>query len=59
MKNMLITASALGAAIAGLILYSQKKSKAGNRITDAAKNTYKTMNDSIGELERPAIHSMG
>ncbi len=59
MKSMLITACVLGAAIASLVLYSQKKNKGANRITNAAKNSYKTMNEGIGKLESPAVHSMG
>lgn len=59
MKNLLIAASAVGAAIAGLILYSQRKSKPGSKVIDAAKDAYGTMNNSLGQVERPAHHSMG
>ena len=59
MKNMLLTATAVAAALAGLILYYQKKNKAGNRIEDAAKDAYQTMNEGIGRVERPMQHSMG
>ena len=59
MIKMLIAASAVGTAIAGLLLYSQRKNKIENRITNAAKNAYKTMNSSLGRLERPAHHTMG
>ncbi len=56
---MLITACALGAAIAGLVLYYQKKNKPGNRVTDAGKIGYQTMNNGLVKLERPAHHAMG
>ncbi|RYZ30345.1 MAG: hypothetical protein EOO10_03160 [Chitinophagaceae bacterium] len=59
MKNMLLTAAALGAAIAGLVLYYQKKNKPQNRIEDAAKDAYQTMNEGIGSIERPMQHAMG
>jgi hypothetical protein len=59
MKILLVTASAVGAAIAGLVLYYQRKSKPANRIADAAKDAYRTMNDGLGKLERPAApHSV-
>ena len=59
MKKMLITASMLGAAIAGLVLYSQRKNKTQNKIADAADDAYQTMNKALGEVERPAHHAMG
>jgi len=59
MKNMLLTATAVGAAIAGLALYYQKKNKPQNQIKDAAKNAYQTMNEGIGSIERPMQHAMG
>jgi hypothetical protein len=49
MKNMLIAASALGAAIAGLVLYYGKKNK-GRKALNGVK---------LPELERPAMHTMG
>lgn len=59
MKTMLVTATAVGAAIAGLILYAQKKNKPENKVLDAGKNGYQLMNDGNGKLERPAHHAMG
>lgn len=59
MKSMLLTATVVGAAITGLILYYQKKNKPANRIEDAAKDAYQTMNEGIGGIERPAHHAMG
>ena len=56
---MLLTATAVAAALAGLILYCQKKNKTGNRIEDAAKDAYQTMNEGIGRVERPMQHAMG
>ena len=56
---MLLTATVVGAAIAGLALYLQKKSQPKNKALDAANNAYQTMNEGIGKLERPAYHAMG
>lgn len=56
---MLLTATAVGAAIAGLILYYQRKNKPSNKVLGAAKDAYQTMNEGIGQLERPAHHAMG
>ena len=52
-------ASAVGAAIAGLIIYSRKKNSSSGKIEDAAKDAYQTMNEGIGKVERGAMHSMG
>ena len=59
MKKILIAATAVGATIAGLILYKRKRNGASGRIEDAAKDAYRTMNDGIGKVERTASHSMG
>jgi hypothetical protein len=59
MKKILIAATAVGATIAGLILYNRRRNSAPNRIKDAAKDAYRTMNDGIGKIERNAMHSMG
>ena len=59
MKNMLFTASVVGIAIAVLVLYYQKTTKPKNRIEDAAKDAYNTMNEGIGSIERPMQHVMG
>ena len=59
MKNILLTATGVGAIIAGFILYAQKKNKPQNKIKDAAKDAYQTMNEGIGSLERPMQHAMG
>lgn len=59
MKSILITATAVGATIAGLILYYQRKAKPENKILDAAKNAYDTMNEGIGRIERSAHYAMG
>lgn len=40
MKKMFIAASALGAAIAGIILYYQKKDKGRPKAVAAAKDAY-------------------
>ncbi|MDB5206441.1 MAG: hypothetical protein JWR72_1516 [Flavisolibacter sp.] len=59
MKKMFIAASAVGAAIAGLVLYYQRKNKPENKMIDAAKDAYQTINNGLGNLERPAHHTMG
>lgn len=59
MKNILITAAAVGAGIAGLILYYQRKNRPANRVLDAANDAYHTMNRAIGRVERPTHHAMG
>lgn len=59
MKKILIAATAVGAAIAGLIIYSRKKNPSSGKIEDAAKDAYQTMNEGIGKVERGAMHSMG
>jgi hypothetical protein len=59
MKSMLLAATTVGLAIAGLILYNQQRAKPKNRIKDAAKNAYQTMNEGIGSVERPMHHAMG
>jgi hypothetical protein len=59
MKSMLIAAATIGAAIAGLILYSEKKKRPENRISDAAKDAYQTMNQGIGSIERSTHNAIG
>lgn len=59
MKTMLIAATAVGTAIAGIILYLQRKEKGHNRVLDAASTAYHQMNRGIGQIERPAHHAMG
>ncbi len=56
---MLLAATVVGATIAGLVLYFQRKNKPSNQVLDAAKDAYHTMNNGIGQLERPAYHAMG
>jgi len=59
MKSILITATAVGAAVAGLILYYQRKSRPENKVLDAGEDAYHTINKAIGGVERPAHHAMG
>ena len=59
MKKILIAATTVGATIAGIILYNRKKNNAPKKIEDAAKDAYQTMNDGLGKIERPVMHSMG
>jgi hypothetical protein len=60
MKSILLAATAVGAAIAGLILYNRRRNIQGSRqIENAATDAYHTMNNGIGKIERNAMHSMG
>jgi hypothetical protein len=59
MKKILIAATAVGAAIAGLVLYSKRRNDAPRQIEDAAKDAYKTMNTGLGKVERNTMNSMG
>jgi hypothetical protein len=58
MKKILIAATAVGAAIAGIILYSRKRNNGTRQVESAAKNAYNTINDGIGKIERGTM-SMG
>lgn len=57
MKTILITATILGAAIAGIILYGQRRT-GSSPVEDAAKDAYDTMNNGFGKIERGSL-SMG
>jgi hypothetical protein len=59
MKRILIAATAVGATIAGIILYGRKRNSGTKQVEGAAKNAYNIMNDGIGKLERSGMHSMG
>jgi hypothetical protein len=59
MKKILITATAVGAAIAGIILYNRRRNSSTRQIESAAKEAYNAMNDGIGKVERGAMHTMG
>jgi hypothetical protein len=58
MKKMLIAAAAVGAGIAGIILYAGRNGSARHKVKDASKNTY-NMNEGTGEKERLEQHAMG
>ena len=57
MKKMLIAASAVGATIAGLILYFRKHNKNAppKQLKDAAEDAYHTMYASLGHVERNTL----
>jgi hypothetical protein len=59
MKSMLIAAATIGAAIAALILYNERQKRPENQIEDAAKDAYRTMNEGIGQIERPIANALG
>ncbi len=56
---MLLTAAAVGAVIAAMIVYVDRKNRPINRVSDAAEDAYDTMNEGIGSIERRAQHAMG
>lgn len=51
--KLLITAAALGAALAGLILYYDRNNKVTGKIINAAGDAYRTMNEGIASVEGP------
>lgn len=58
MSKILIAATTVGAAIAGLILYYGKRNGLRTRrIRNASNDAYQ--NDGPGTIERNAMHSMG
>lgn len=59
MKKILIAATAVGATIAGIILFNRRRNNGTKQIENAAKDAYNTMNDGIGKVERNTMHSMG
>jgi hypothetical protein len=59
MKKILIAATAVGATIAGIILYNRRRNNGAKQVENAAKDAYNTMNDGIGKVERNTMHSMG
>jgi hypothetical protein len=59
MKKILIAATAVGVAIAGLILYNRKKGTGVRQVENAAADAYNTINDGLGKVERNTLHSMG
>lgn len=59
MKQILIAATAVGVAIAGIILYGQKRNTGSKPIADAAKDAYNTMNKGLGKIKRNTVHTMG
>jgi hypothetical protein len=59
MKKILIAATAVGATIAGLILYNRRRNSASGQVERAAKDAYNTMNNGLGKIERNTMHSMG
>ena len=56
---MLLAATAVGAAIAGIIIYSRKRNNGTKQIENAAKDAYNTMNYGLGKIERNGTHAMG
>jgi len=59
MKTILIAATAVGAVVAGLILYLQGSDKSRNKVLSAAKGAFRQVNNGPAQLERPAHHAMG
>jgi hypothetical protein len=59
MKKILMAATAVGAATAGVILYLRNRNSDQKTIENSAKDTYRTMNDGLGKVERLGQHAMG
>jgi len=59
MKKILIAATAVGATIAGIILYNRRRHTGTKQIENAAKDAYDTMNYGLGKVERNTMHSIG
>jgi len=58
MKKMLITASAVGAAIAGMVLYARNRADRSRPLNGSASGR-NYLKDGLGKIERNAMHSMG
>jgi uncharacterized protein YxeA len=58
MKKMLIAATVVGTAIAGIILFARKKSYDKKSLADA-NNTYQKLNTGTEKTERLGSHAMG
>ena len=58
MKKMLIAATVVGTAIAGIILFAGKKGYDKKSIEDE-NNTYKKLNTGAEKTERLGSHAMG
>ena len=62
MKKLFIATIAIGAAIAGLLLYMQSdqyaEKKTADDISDAAEDAYDTMNKHIGRAEHAFDHTL-
>jgi hypothetical protein len=59
MKKILMAATAVGAATAGVILYLRNRNSDQKTIENSAKDAYRTMNDGFGKVERLGQHAMG
>ena len=59
MKSMLLTATAVGAAIAGLMLYYQRKNSSKNKLSGTTTDAYNTVNNAMSNIARPPHHAMG
>ena len=59
MKTILLAATAVGATIAGIILYNRRRNSGTKQIENAAKDAYNTMNYGLGKVERNGMHAMG
>ena len=57
MKKMLMAATIVGSAIAGIILYVKKQRGRGRLLSP--KNTRKTIGEGSAKMERPGQHAMG
>lgn len=59
MKNGLIAAVAVGAAIAGIILYYQKRLNTERKVLAKDQDDFHSLSNGLGKITRPAHHAMG
>jgi hypothetical protein len=58
MKKILIAASIVGAAAAGVILYFRKRNSASGQMEDAATDANRTMNKNMDKVNRNVKHAV-
>jgi hypothetical protein len=58
MKKILVAATAVGATIAGIILYNRRRNSGSRPVENAARDAYNTMNNGLGKIERNTMHSV-
>ena len=59
MKSALLAAAAVGIALAGLILYYQKRLKEERNMLATGHDDFHSINNGVEEIPRLAQHAMG